>query len=154
MISLTGNSKYIVFRMRDEQFAVNIDQVDAIERVSDFTKVPQAPDFMKGIVELRGDIISVVDLRQLLDIGETDLNHDPRIIIVNVQDLKIGLLVDEAKEVIDLDDSIIEEPPKMIGGVKKEYIHGVARLEDRLLIVMNLMNVLQMSDVEQIKAVK
>src|SRR5690606_39704846 len=104
--------------------------------------------------ELRGEVISIVDLKQLLEIGTVDLTKDPRIIIVQLEDLKIGLLVDEAKEVIDIEEGLIEEPPKMVGQVKKEYIQGVARLGERLIILMDMNNVLLESEVEQIKAVK
>lgn len=140
--------------MGEEQFAVNIEQVDSIERLTEMTKVPQAPEFMRGFTELRGEIISIVDLKQLLEIGTVDLTKDPRIIIVQLEDLKIGLLVDEAKEVIDIEEGLIEEPPKMVGQVKKEYIQGVARLGERLIILMDMNNVLLESEVEQIKAVK
>lgn len=140
--------------MGEEQFAVNIEQVDSIERLTEMTKVPQAPAFMRGFTELRGEVISIVDLKQLLEIGTVDLTKDPRIIIVQLEDLKIGLLVDEAKEVIDIEEGLIEEPPKMVGQVKKEYIQGVARLGERLIILMNMNNVLLESEVEQIKAVK
>lgn len=140
--------------MGEEQFAVNIEQVDSIERLTEMTKVPQAPEFMRGFTELRGEVISIVDLKQLLEIGTVDLTKDPRIIIVQLEDLKIGLLVDEAKEVIDIEEGLIEEPPKMVGQVKKEYIQGVARLGERLIILMNMNNVLLESEVEQIKAVK
>jgi len=140
--------------MGEEQFAVNIEQVDSIERLTEMTKVPQAPEFMRGFTELRGEVISIVDLKQLLEIGTVDLTKDPRIIIVQLEDLKIGLLVDEAKEVIDIEEGLIEEPPKMVGQVKKEYIQGVARLGERLIILMDMNNVLLESEVEQIKAVK
>lgn len=140
--------------MGEEQFAVNIEQVDSIERLTEMTKVPQAPAFMRGFTELRGEVISIVDLKQLLEIGTVDLTKDPRIIIVQLEDLKIGLLVDEAKEVIDIEEGLIEEPPKMVGQVKKEYIQGVARLGERLIILMDMNNVLLESEVEQIKAVK
>ncbi len=147
-----NSSKYVIFGMGDEQFAVNIEQVDSIERVSEMTKVPQAPHFMQGFTDLRGEVISVVDLKALLDIGTVDLSKDPRLIIAQIENLKIALLVDEAKEVLDLESDIVEEPPKMVGGVKKEYIQGVARLEDRLIIIMNMNNVLNVNEIEQIKA--
>jgi len=147
-----NSSKYVIFGMGDEQFAVNIEQVDSIERVSEMTKVPQAPHFMQGFTDLRGEVISVVDLKALLDIGTVDLSKDPRLIIAQIENLKIALLVDEAKEVLDLESDIVEESPKMVGGVKKEYIQGVARLEDRLIIIMNMNNVLNVNEIEQIKA--
>src|SRR5690625_279807 len=146
-----NSSKFVVFGMDDEQFAVNIEQVDSIERVGEITKVPQAPHFMQGFTELRSEVISVVDLKALLDIGTVDLSKDPRLIIAQIDDLKVALLVDEAKEVLDLDSDIVEKPPKMIGGVKKEYIQGVARLEDQLIIIMNMNNVINVDEIEQIK---
>src|SRR5690625_3140404 len=147
-----NSSKYVIFGMGDEQFAVNIEQVDSIERVSEMTKVPQAPNFMQGFTDLRGEVISVVDLKALLDIGTVDLSKDPRLITAQIENLKNALLVDEAKEVLDLESDIVEESPKMVGGVKKEYIQGVARLEDRLIIIMNMNNVLNVNEIEQIKA--
>ncbi|GEL78207.1 chemotaxis protein CheW [Tenuibacillus multivorans] len=143
--------KNVVFRMRDEHFGVPIDQVQSIEKVTEFTKVPQAPNYIKGIVELRGEVTTVVDLRHLLDVGQTEHTSEARILIVQVEGLRIGLLVDEAKEVIDIDPNSVEQPPQMVGGVKKEYITGVAKHDDRLLILVHLKKVL---DVEQIEEVR
>lgn len=143
--------KYVVFRMRNEFFGVPIDQVQSIEKVTNFTKIPQAPEYVNGIVELRGEVTTIVDLRRLLEIGQTDSTSEARILIVEVEGLRIGLLVDEAKEVIDLEDGFIEEPPQIIGGVKKEYITGVAKQTDRLLILVHLHKVLDIEQIEEVK---
>ncbi|RPF53383.1 purine-binding chemotaxis protein CheW [Aquisalibacillus elongatus] len=143
--------KYVVFRMRDEYFGVPIHQVQAIEKVTDFTKVPQAPEYVKGITELRGEVTTVIDLRSLLNIGQTDTESEARILIVHVEGLRIGLMVDEAKEVVDLDEETIEQPPQMVGGVKEEYIQGVSKQQDRLLILVNLQKVLNVEQLEQVK---
>ncbi|WP_267195382.1 chemotaxis protein CheW [Filobacillus milosensis] len=141
----------MVFRMRDEHFGVPIDQVQSIEKVTSFTKVPQAPDYVKGIVELRGEVTTVVDLRHLLEIGETEDSSETRILIVQVEGLKMGLLVDEAKEVIDVNDDSVEDPPQMVGGVEKEYIMGVSKQDDRLLILVHLHKVLDVEQIEEMK---
>ncbi|TFB22782.1 chemotaxis protein CheW [Filobacillus milosensis] len=137
--------------MRDEHFGVPIDQVQSIEKVTSFTKVPQAPDYVKGIVELRGEVTTVVDLRHLLEIGETEDSSETRILIVQVEGLKMGLLVDEAKEVIDVNDDSVEDPPQMVGGVEKEYIMGVSKQDDRLLILVHLHKVLDVEQIEEMK---
>lgn len=144
--------QYVVFRLREEYFGVPIEQVHAIEKIPELTKIPQAPTYVSGMAELRGEVTTVIDLRKLLGIGEINHEH-ARALIVDIQGLRLGIMVDEAREVLNLDPSTIEDPPQMIGGIEKEYISGVSKQNERLLIVMNLEKVLNIKQVEEVKEV-
>ncbi|PKR77675.1 chemotaxis protein CheW [Halalkalibacillus sediminis] len=147
-------SKYVLFQLDDERLGVNINQIHSIERVPGLTKMPEAPEFVKGIVELRGEITTIVDFKQMIQGVDTDLTQETRILICQLDGLKIGLLVEAAKEVVDIPADQLEEPPKMVGGLKKEYINGVAKLNDRLIILVDLDRIFSKEEVEEIHAVQ
>lgn len=144
-------SQYVVFRMRDEYYGVPIEQVQAIEKVPELTKIPQAPHYVKGMSHIRGEITTVIDLKTLLEIGDVSKDESARVLLINIDDLRLGLLVDDAKEVLTVDSSTIEDPPQMVGGVDKEYISGVSKQDERLLILVNLEKVLNVSQVKEVK---
>ncbi|WP_226037136.1 chemotaxis protein CheW [Aquibacillus saliphilus] len=145
--------KVIVFQLKNNQYGVNIQQVRSIERLQNVTEVPQTVDFIKGVINLRGEITPIIDLKERLHIGETEYTDDTRVLIININTIQVGLIVDAATDVIDIDSSIIDAPPEMIGGVTEDYITGVAKLEDKLLILLNLECVLNMDEIKKIEEV-
>lgn len=134
--------KVIVFQIEDEEYAVPVDQVGSIERVQLITRVPQTEDFVKGIINLRGVVIPVIDLRLRFGMVEKSYTESTRIIIIQLEQVEIGLIVDLANDVIDLPEEMIEQTPEVIGTVNADYISGVAKLDKRLLILLDLQKVL------------
>lgn len=145
------NIKVIAFRLKDEEYGVDVNQVKSIERLQEVTRVPQTLDFVKGVINLRGEVTSVIHLASRFGLAETEATENSRVIIVNLGTLQAGLIVDAANDVIDIPSSAIEPPPEAIGGVKAGFIQGVAKLDDRLLILVNLNKILGEDEIEQLE---
>ncbi|HEX7065313.1 MAG TPA: chemotaxis protein CheW [Bacillales bacterium] len=146
--------KAIVFQLNDEEYGVDILQVRSIEKLQAITRVPKAPHFVNGVINLRGIITPVIDLRKRFSLEERDETEDTRIIIVQVSETEVGLIVDGATDVIDIPEGAIEPPADIVGGVKAEYLRGVAKLENRLLIMLNLEKVLNPEEIEELKVLE
>ncbi|HHW38902.1 MAG TPA: chemotaxis protein CheW [Bacillales bacterium] len=134
--------KVIVFQLKDEEYGIPVQQVQAIERMMYITRVPKVAKFVKGVMNLRGVVTPIIDLRKRFGIEEIAYTESTRIIIVGVGDMEVGLIVDAANDVIDIPEGAIEPPPEVVGTVEVEYLNGVAKLDKRLLILLNLDKVL------------
>ncbi len=143
--------KVIIFKLKDEEYGVDVTQVKSIERMEHITRVPNTPPFVKGVINLRGIVIPIIDLRKRFEFDIKDYNEQTRIIIVNVDEMEVGLIVDAANDVIDIPLSSIEPPPKVVGGVESEYLSGVAKVSDRLIVLLNLNKVLDPSEVKELE---
>lgn len=148
------DEKVIVFQLNDEEYAVSVEQVALIERLQPITRVPQTADFVKGVINMRGVITPVIDLRARFGIEEIEYSASTRIIIVYLDDIEVGLIVDVANDVIDIPLSSIEPAPKVIGSVDVSYIRGVAKLDNRLLILLDLQKVLTNQEMDDLKNVE
>jgi purine-binding chemotaxis protein CheW len=145
------DKKVVVFQLKNEEYGVNVHQVRSIERITDITRVPKTPSFIKGVINLRGVILPIIDLRKRFNIEEKDYTEDSRIIIVSANGIEVGLVVDSANDVMDLQEGTVEPAPDVVGGVKAEYLDGVAKLEKRLLILLNLEKVLNPDEIIQLE---
>ncbi|MCM3732146.1 chemotaxis protein CheW [Fictibacillus nanhaiensis] len=139
---MSNEQKVIIFQLKDEEYAVPVQEVKSIERMQHITRIPRTVPFVKGVINLRGVVTPIIDLRLRFDIEESEYADTTRIIIVSVGTIEAGLIVDAANDVIDLETDSIEPPPEVVGGVDAEYIQGVAKIEKRLLILLNLTKVL------------
>jgi len=128
----------VSFKLGDEEFGVDIMQVQEIIRMQEITSVPNAPEFVEGVINLRGRVIPIIDLRKRFGLEEKSHDKATRIIVVKVDDLTVGLVVDEVSEVLRIPADTVEPPPPIVAGVESEYIKGVGKLEDRLLILLDL----------------
>lgn len=140
--SVGNHLKVIVFQLQDEEYALPVEYVSAIERIQPITRVPRAEKFVKGVINLRGVIIPIIDLRLRFGMVESELTEDNRIIIVKKNGFEVGLIVDTASDVIDLALDEIEPNPEVVGSVAADYIDGVSKVEDRLLILLDLEKIL------------
>mgnify|MGYP001462558823 CR=1 FL=1 len=146
--------KVIVFKLKDEEYALSIEQVSSIERYQTITRVPQTAPFVKGVINLRGVVTPIIDLRARFGIEEIEPTEQSRIVIVYFDDMEVGLIVDVANDVIDIPEDIVEEPPEVVGAVNVDYIEGVAKMGDRLLILLNLQKVLTPDEIDALKQVE
>jgi purine-binding chemotaxis protein CheW len=143
--------KVIVFQLHNEQYGVNIQQVRSIEKLQNVTPVPGTADFIKGVINLRGDITPIIDLKDRLQIGKTEYTDHTRVLIINIESIQMGLIVDNATDVLDIEESIIDAPPEVIGGVTEEYLSGVAKIDDRLLILLDLERILNFQELNEVE---
>ncbi|GKU78647.1 chemotaxis protein CheW [Paenibacillus sp. L3-i20] len=144
--------KVIVFALGSEEYGIEVDKVRTIERLSPITRVPKTASFIKGVINLRGIVVPVIDLRGRFNLTETASTENTRIIVVAVGDVEVGFIVDSANDVIDIDTDSIDSPPEIVGGIKAKYLRGIAKLgEGRLLIMLNLSEVLNKSEITQVE---
>ena len=138
----------VVFRLGQEFYGINIFQVKEIIRFLDITKVPSVDDQIEGIINLRGKIIPIVDLKKSFNLKAADLNENLRIVIVEIQGQTVGLIVDEVEEVTKLAAESVEMPPTLTGTMSK-YIKGVGKVKERLLLLLELDNLISVGKLEQ-----
>ena len=132
----------VTFRIGNEEFGFNIFQVREINKMMDVTQIPNSIGAVKGVVNLRGSVIPIVSLREKLGFSELDYTTSTRIIVVEYKNNNIGFIVDEVNEVLRIESSIIESAPEMTANVESAFISGIAKLESRLLILLDLDRIL------------
>ena len=132
----------VTFFLAREEYGVDVRLVQEIIRVSAITQVPRAPAFIKGVINLRGRIIPVIDLKHRLGLGEVEPGRQARVVVIHARDRLIGLLVDGASQVLKVPVSTIEAAPEEVTEIDSNYIRGVAKLETRLIILVDLMKIL------------
>lgn len=136
----------VSFKIGEEEFGVDILKVQEINRMLNITKVPNSPDFVVGVVNLRGRIIPVIDLRKRLNLPEKEADNKTRIVVVELEEKTVGFLVDEVSEVLRIPKSITEPPPSMVAGIDSDFITAVGKLEDRLLTLLDLEKLIKTQD--------
>ena len=130
------------FVLSGEEYGVDVRLVQEIIRITEITPIPRAPEFVRGVINLRGRIIPVVDLKRKLGLGEVAPSRQARIVVVKIRERLIGLLVDGASQVLKVPVSSIEPPPEEFVEIDSSYIRGVAKLQDRLIILVDLAKIL------------
>lgn len=136
----------VSFTIGKEEFGVDILRVQEINRMIEITQVPNSPEFVDGVINLRGRVIPVISLRKKLGLERIDHNRDTRIIVVDLNGKTIGFIVDSVSEVLRIPRNITEAPPAIAAGMNADYITSIARLEDKLLILLDLEKILLSSE--------
>lgn len=128
----------VTFEVANEEFAVDILSVQEINRMMELTRVPQSPPDVEGVINLRGKIIPVIDLRKKFGMPNTEKTDQNRIVVVEVQKKMLGFIVDRVHEVKRIDSNVVEPAPAMVCSIDADFIKGVGKLEDRLLILLDI----------------
>ncbi|WP_223700214.1 chemotaxis protein CheW [Sutcliffiella deserti] len=136
--------KLIVFEINKEEYAIPVHQVRSIEKLLPITRVPNVAAHIKGVINLRGVITPIVDLRARFNLGESEYSNSTRIIITVVGDLEVGFIVDAANDVLDIMEDDIEMAPEVVGSVETKYVQGVVKVNKRLFVCLDLKEVLQL----------
>ena len=132
----------VVFQLGAELYGVEISRVHEIIRLQTVTRVPRAPSFVEGVINLRGKVIPVVDLRRRFGLPSAQHTRASRIVVVEIGDQVVGMVVDSVSEVLRVSGTTVEPPSPVVAGVDSEYIHGIAKLPERLVILLDLDRVL------------
>lgn len=135
---MMAEMQYVVFKLGQERFCVDISNVSGITECREITGVPNSPDFIEGIMNLRGDIIPIVNLKKRFMIPETELTEDARIVNVAIRGKDVGFIVDDASQVIRLNDTDTEPAPEIIKGKDRGYISGIAKIDQKIAIIVDL----------------
>ena len=141
------------FRIGDETFGVRISAVREIVRVPEITAVPNAPDYIEGVINLRGKIIPVMDLRKRFGIKNVEPNKKNRILVVELESKVVGLIVNSASEVLKIPPSDIEMPNTMFQEGELSYVTGVGKLKGRLVILLDIGKLLQRGELRRLEQV-
>ena len=142
----------VTFSIDEEEFGVNILKVQEIIRIMEITRVPRSPEFVEGVINLRGRVIPIVDLRRRLGLAAIAHDKDTRIIVIELNSLVVGFIVDAVSEVLRIPADTVEPTPPVAAGVDSEYISGVGKLQDRLLILLDLDKLLTAEDLHRLNS--
>ncbi len=128
----------VTFLLNDEEFACDINNVREVLKMLEITPVPRAPRFVEGVINLRGEVVPVIDLRKRFDLPGIEYGEKTRVVIVEIAPNRVGMVVDAVKEVLRLPESKLQAYPSGITGECSELIKGVGKLGERLLVILNL----------------
>jgi purine-binding chemotaxis protein CheW len=136
----------VVFSVGREEFAVEVTQVREIMRMEEITRMPKSPHFVEGIINLRGQIIAVVELAKRLNLEAGERDSDTRIIVVEAEDIKVGMIVDSVSEVLRASAEAVEPSPTLAMDISAAYLQGVVKQDNRLIILLDLTKVLSLQE--------
>ena len=137
-ITTDEHEQLVVFQLANEQYGVNIGAVNTIIRMQEVTEVPRTPDYVEGVINLRGTVIPVIDIRKRFGLEVGDVTKATRIVVVEVGDQLIGMIVDAVLETLRLPLDAIEPPSNVVVSVDSQYVRGVGKQDDRLIILLEL----------------
>jgi purine-binding chemotaxis protein CheW len=137
----------VVAGLSSEEYGIPITQVQEIIKIPAITKIPNMPDFIEGVINLRGKVIPIIDLKKRFGLEIKKGTEDGRIVVTNTQNQSVGFIADFVSEVIRVDASDIDPVPTIISSVSSEYLNGVCKLDKRIIILLNIEKVL--SDIEK-----
>ena len=135
---LEDSTNLVTFRLGSGEYAIDIMQAKEIIKMEKITLIPNAPDFVEGVINLRGNIIPIIDLKKRFNLEEIEGDKNTGIIIVKIEDVDMGIIIDSISKVVSISNSDIQPPPPMLSGIGQKYIKGVGKLEDKLLVVLDL----------------
>jgi purine-binding chemotaxis protein CheW len=127
----------VSFKIGNEEFGLDILRVQEIIRLQDLTRVPNSPDFIDGVINLRGKVIPIIALRKRFGLQQKEYDKQTRIVVLEVQNMVLGFIVDSVSEVLRIPASTVAPPPRL-GKIEREFVSGVGKLENRLLILLDV----------------
>ena len=140
--NIAKTTQYLTFKLDDEIFALEVCRVREVLDLSTITKVPKTPDFMKGVINVRGSVVPVINLRLKFGMSEIDSTVDTRIVVmelsVDEENTVLGAIADSVHEVMDLDPDQIEDPPKIGSRWRTEFIKGIGKRDDEFIIILDI----------------
>jgi purine-binding chemotaxis protein CheW len=143
----------VVFELAKEHYGLDIAAVEGIIKMQTITSMPQAPDYVQGITNLRGVVVPVIDLRKRFGLPALDWTRDTRIVVVYMNQIKVGMIVDGVSQVLRITDDAIEPPPPMVTSNHSAFIKGIAKLEGQLIILLDLTKVLSIEEKETLTSI-
>ncbi len=146
-----AEKQYVIYKLAGDDYGVDIMKVKEISEYKQSIKVPKTPEFVDGIINLRGDITPIIDLKKRFNLEDKGITSDTRIIVINIKDKQVGFIVDEASQVLRISEEDIEPAPELVAGIDKKYISGVGKLDDRIIIILDLEYILSDDEKKEIQ---
>ncbi len=152
--SASTETQLVIFDLASEFYGVDIGDVREIIRMQAITRVPGAPSFVEGVINLRGKVVPVVDLRKRLNLKVGEQTMESRIVVIDIGGRDVGVIVDGVTEVLRIPLSAVEPPSTMITNVDSDYLKGIAKLESKLIILLDLNKVLSAAEMQRISTLE
>ena len=152
--SMEKLDQMISFNIGEEDYGVNIQTVKEVIRKREITRLPKTPAFVKGVINLRGDIIPIIDLRERFGMEQRESTDMTRVIVAEVDGRPIGMVVDSVSHVIRIAQDQIEPPPEMVGGISEEYLKGVGKVGEQLIVLLNIDRILSATEKVELENIK
>lgn len=137
-----GLMKFVTFFLESEEYALPISKVQEIKRIGEITRMPNAPSYVRGVMNLRGKVVPVIELKHRLNLGQINISKESRIVVVEHASKILGLMVDKVSQVMNITSDKIENVPEEVVQVQENYIQGVGRIDDRMIILLDLEKVI------------
>jgi Chemotaxis signal transduction protein len=145
-------NQIVIFALGSEFFGADIAKVESIIKIQSITQLPHAPNFVEGVTNLRGKVLPVIDLRKRFGLPAQQTDKNSRIIVVSVDQIEVGMIVDEVSEVLSVPEGSVEATPAIVATVDSSFIKGIAKIEQRLVILLDLPQVLSTKEQTEIPA--
>lgn len=145
-----ATTQQVVFRLDEEEYGLEIMKVYGIEKFQEVVKIPNTPPYIEGIINLRGEVLPIYNLRKKFHLQDKPVDAETKIIITHANDMHVGFIVDAVAEILHIDEEKIEDAPKIVTGVNHRYIKSVAKLDKRMVILLDIDLVLNDEEQEQI----
>jgi purine-binding chemotaxis protein CheW len=152
-IKITMEQQLVVFDLAGESYGINIAAVESIIKIQAITQLPRAPHYVKGVTNLRGAVLPIIDLRLRFGLEAQEVSRHTRIIIVTMGKVKVGVVVDGVSEVLSVPDDAIEAIPPTVSTANSAFLKGIVRLEQRLIILLELSKVLDLEEQQSLEAI-
>ena len=142
--------QFVSFTVGKEEYGVHIEDVQEVVRMPEITHLPQTDSFIKGVINLRGNIIPVIDMRNRFKMDAKDYNETTRVIVVAIEEKLVGMIVDTVSQVLEISEEEISDAPDIINGLSKEYIEGIGKINETMIILLKIDRVLTAAEIEMI----
>jgi len=136
-LSNSNLRQFVIFKLGKEEYGIDIQRVTIIEKVMKITRVPKTPAHVKGVINLRGEIIPIMDLRKRFHLPDAEVTENTRIIIIKVEEVTLGVMVDEVLQTLQLSDEFIENTTNLGDNIYMDYIYGVGKVGERIITLLN-----------------
>ena len=137
-----NNNQYVIFKLDNEFYGIQINYVETIEKVHEITRVPNTPNYVKGVINLRGEVVPVVDLRKRFKLEDRNVTDESRIIILSIEEVVVGLLVDNSSEVLTIGEDSIDNTSNLVNSFDDDYIKGIGKFDTRMIIIVDISKIL------------
>lgn len=148
-----ASHQFVIFNINGENFGIEITQVKEIIKPMEIFKVPNTPDYIEGLINLRGKVHTVFNLRKKFNLPALAFDDNTKIIIVNVNSMMVGFIVDEVNEIVRVEDEDIENTPQAIASANSRYVTGVAKIGERIILLLDLSKALSLSEEQELQKI-
>jgi purine-binding chemotaxis protein CheW len=128
----------VVFKLDKEEYGLDIMKVNGIEKYQEVVKIPNSPDYIEGMINLRGEVLPIFSLRKKFDLSDKETDEETKIIVAYTNDLKVGFVVDSVQEILQINEEDVEVAPPIVTGIDRKYIKSIAKVEDRMVTLIDI----------------